>query len=67
MPIPAESALLAEETVEARDIAAEILLRNGFAIKSTCDGITAWEMISSRHFDLVVTDPGLPGMDGEEL
>ena len=63
----AGSVLLVEDSVEVKDVIVEILLRNGFEVKSTCDGISAWEMITSQQFDLIIADLGLPGIDGQEL
>jgi two-component system cell cycle response regulator len=31
------------------------------------DGVTAWELLSSRPFDVLLTDWMMPGMDGPEL
>lgn len=63
----AGNVLLVEDYVEVGDVVAEILARNGYAVSKTCDGLSAWEMISSQHFDLVISDLGLPGLDGREL
>jgi DNA-binding response OmpR family regulator len=65
--MPAGSVLLVEDSIEVREVIVEILLCNGFKVKSTSDGISAWEMITSRRFDLIIADMGLPGMDGGEL
>lgn len=63
----AGTVLLVEDSIEVRDVVAEILTRDGYAVSTTCDGLSAWKMISSQHFDLVISDMGLPGMDGREL
>ncbi len=59
--------LLVEDSVEVRDVVAEILTRDGYSVSITSDGLSAWKMISSQYFDLVISDMGLPGMDGKEL
>jgi len=63
----ARSVLLVEDDDEVRNIVAEILTQNGFTVTSACDGLSAWDMLNSESFDLVITDMGLPGMNGEEL
>lgn len=64
---PAGSVLLVEDSVEVREILAEILAQEHFAVVSAGDGLRAWELIKSRSFDLVISDLGLPGIDGGEL
>lgn len=65
--MPAKSALLVEDSAEVREIIREILLSENYRVKSVSDGIKAWEMVNSQSFDLVVSDLGLPGMNGDEL
>jgi DNA-binding response OmpR family regulator len=64
---PAGSVLLVEDSEEVRDFVSEILAKDGFEVSTACDGLGAWSLINSRHFDLVISDMGLPDMDGEEL
>ncbi len=64
---PAGSVLLVEDSDEVRDFVSEILIGDGFEVSTACDGRGAWSLINSRHFDLVISDMGLPDMDGEEL
>jgi DNA-binding response OmpR family regulator len=63
----ARSALLAEDAREVREFLTEILRRDGFEVISTGNGLTAWEEIKSRRFELIIIDMGLPGMDGIQI
>jgi DNA-binding NtrC family response regulator len=44
------------------------LLRNrGFDVKEASDGLTAMSLIGSEHFDVIVLDIKMPGMDGIQV
>ncbi|UCC78319.1 MAG: response regulator [Candidatus Zixiibacteriota bacterium] len=64
---PAASVLLVEDSDDVRDFVSEILTGEGFSVSTARNGLSAWSLISSRYFDLVISDMGLPDMDGEEL
>ena len=40
---------------------------NGFETREAADGLSAWGLSMSQHFDLLVTDIRMPGLDGMEL
>ena len=63
----AGNVLLVEDSIEVRDLVAGILTHNGYTVSISCDGFNAWEMMTSNYFDLVISDLGLPGLDGKEL
>jgi DNA-binding response OmpR family regulator len=63
----AGSVLLIEDSSEVRDVLTEILIRDGYKVKSADDGISAWKILNSESFDLIISDMDLPGMDGLEL
>jgi CheY-like chemotaxis protein len=44
-----------------------ILLKQGYEVVTASSGEQALEMLSDRHFDLVLTDQMMPGMLGTEL
>ena len=58
---------MVEDAREVREFLTEILRRDGFEVISTDNGLTAWEEIKSRRFELIIIDMGLPGMDGIQL
>jgi CheY-like chemotaxis protein len=39
----------------------------GFEVAKAKDGLEGWRLVSGNHFDLVLTDLGLPGLDGLTL
>ncbi len=43
------------------------LSQEGYTVVGVEDGQTAWEKIRTRHFDLVITDIKMPGLDGITL
>ena len=65
--VPPKSALLVEDSADVRDIIREILITENYSVKSASDGLSAWEIVNSERFDLIISDLGLPGMSGEEL
>jgi len=44
-----------------------VLTSRGFAVKEAKDGLTALSMIGEEHFDVVVLDVKMPGMDGTQV
>jgi DNA-binding response OmpR family regulator len=65
---PANSTLLLIE--DHRDIAemiAEYFERRGFAIDHAADGVTGLHLAVSNHYDVIVADVMLPGIDGIAL
>lgn len=43
------------------------LKNEGYGVAGARDGIDAWRKIEKEHFDLVITDIKMPGMDGLSL
>lgn len=65
---PANATLLLIE--DHRDIAemiAEYLEQRGFAIDHAADGVTGLHLAVSNHYDVIVADVMLPGIDGIAL
>ena len=54
-----------EETI--RDMLAEFLEMEGYAVATAEDGMSALELLESAHFDLVLTDLKMPRMGGITL
>jgi two-component system cell cycle response regulator len=59
--------LLVDDDHFFRQIATDMLLRQGYRVVTAEDGPRALEQAALTRFDLVVTDVIMPGMDGFEL
>jgi DNA-binding response OmpR family regulator len=59
--------LLAEDDAAIAEPLSRALQREGYAVDTVGDGVTALERATSGDIDLVVLDLGLPGMDGLEV
>ena len=59
--------LIVEDEINLARTLAKILGRRGHAVSSAPDGVEALRQLDADHFDLVVTDLKMPGMDGMEL
>jgi two-component system, cell cycle response regulator CpdR len=59
--------LLAEDDESLRRFLATALVKAGHDVTDFGDGMEAFECLEARHFDLLVTDIVMPGMDGIEL
>jgi CheY-like chemotaxis protein len=65
--VPAARILLVDDN--ARGLAARkmILADHGYGAETALSGEEAWELFQKNHFDVVVTDLKMGGMDGVEL
>ena len=45
----------------------KVLTSRGFEVKEAKDGLMALSMIGAEHFDVVVLDIKMPGMDGNQV
>jgi DNA-binding response OmpR family regulator len=61
------SILLVEDEKDVRDVLTEMISLFGHQVKTLSDGNEAWKDISHIRYDLIITDLGLPGLDGAEL
>ena len=61
------SVLVVEDNDLERQITAEILREEGFAVEEAASGKRALELLALGSFDVVLTDLVMPGMSGEEL
>ncbi|MEP6972476.1 MAG: PAS domain-containing protein [Betaproteobacteria bacterium] len=63
-----ESILVVEDDPGVREVIVTVLSDLGYAYAEACDAEAALGLLDSkRHFDLLVTDVGLPGMNGRQL
>jgi CheY-like chemotaxis protein len=65
--VPATRILLVDDN--ARGLAARktILADHGYGVQTALSGEEAWDLFQEHHFDLVVTDLRMGGIDGLEL
>ncbi|MCS6885628.1 MAG: response regulator [Acidobacteriota bacterium] len=61
------SVLLIDDEDIVRGAMEEILLDEGFAVVPATTGAEGIELFLSRHFDLVITDLGMPGLHGWDV
>ena len=61
------SVLVVEDNDLERQITAETLREEGFAVEEAPNGRRAMELLQLSRFDVVLTDLMMPGMTGEEL
>ncbi len=59
--------LLVEDNQSNQWVFRELLMKQGYAVVNVADGANALERIAIRHFDLVLLDLQLPGMNGYEV
>lgn len=63
-----DSALVVEDDDTVRDLAVELLRDSGFYVMQAASGTAAMALLSGAvHFDLLVTDVGLPGPNGRQV
>ncbi len=64
---PLKKALLIEDDAIARRTAQYMLESAGFEVQAVASGEDGFTLANTETFDLVITDIGLPGIDGNEL
>ncbi|MBV1959236.1 MAG: PAS domain S-box protein, partial [Pseudomonadales bacterium] len=62
-----ETILVVDDEVELLNVAGKVLVRRGYRVHSATSAITALEVLSKNHVDLVLSDVVMPEMDGYEL
>lgn len=61
------AALVVDDNHDITDLLAAVLRHAGYTVSSAHSAPDALELALSRHFDVVVSDIGMPGMTGHEL
>ena len=59
--------LLVEDDAELRRFNTEVLTRNGYYVDAVEDGALAWDVLTARSYDLLITDNSMPKVTGIEL
>lgn len=59
--------LLVDDEVNFTAGMEKVLSRRGFNVKVAADGFAALPLIAKEHFDVVVLDIKMPGMDGTQV
>ncbi|BCU06938.1 hybrid sensor histidine kinase/response regulator [Allochromatium tepidum] len=59
--------LVVDDSLNTREIEREILEAYGYRVTLAEDGLDGWQKALGGHFDAVITDVDMPGMDGFSL
>lgn len=59
--------LVVEDGASQRKMMAEFLIKEGYAVAEAANGLEALERVKVQHFDLVLLDYKMPGMNGMEV
>lgn len=63
----AHTVLLVDDDPDILLVMAEAIERSDFAVMTASNGHEAIHLLDARHFDVLVTDIRMPGMNGLEL
>ncbi|MEA5573639.1 response regulator, partial [Calothrix sp. UHCC 0171] len=59
--------LVVEDDALVSEALTAILTNQNYAVETTADGETAWDLISTYDYDLILLDVGIPKLDGISL
>ncbi len=59
--------LLLESDINLQSVTADYLRARGYEVDACADGHEGWEILTKKHYDLLLTDVVMPHMDGIEL
>ncbi|NOY64642.1 MAG: sigma-54-dependent Fis family transcriptional regulator, partial [Nitrospirae bacterium] len=60
-------ALIVDDEINSLKVVSATLKREGFDVETSLNAEDALERLKNNHFDIIVSDYKLPGMNGEEL
>jgi signal transduction histidine kinase/CheY-like chemotaxis protein len=66
-PLAGRRILLVEDSADARDVMELLLTNAGAVVAMAADGAAGLEWLASHTTDIIVSDIGMPGMDGWEM
>lgn len=64
---PSQVVLVAEDSITSRMLLKSILESAGYQVKTAIDGLEAFTLLRSNHFDLLVSDVEMPRLNGFDL
>jgi CheY-like chemotaxis protein len=64
---PRHAVLVVEDEALVRMLVVQILEEAGYIVSEAAEAKTALQMLESEFIDLVVTDVGLPGLNGRQM
>lgn len=59
--------LVVDDDLFIRQLNADVLIRNGYAVNTAADGAAGWEALNADCYDLLITDNNMPKLNGVEL
>ncbi len=59
--------LLLESDINLQSVTADYLRARGYVVDACSDGKEGWDILSKKHYDLLISDVVMPHMDGLEL
>jgi DNA-binding response OmpR family regulator len=67
MTLPASKVLLVEDDPKLHEVLSALLLEDNITLAHAPDAQKALNLVREEHYDLVLLDLGLPGMNGFEV
>lgn len=64
---PRQRILVVEDDVDICQLNCDVLRESGYHVDSALDGRTAWQVLKSDRYDLLITNHSMPMMTGLEL
>ena len=58
---------MVDDSLTVRELEKKLLQTRGYEVEIAVDGMDAWNVARTGHFDLVITDVDMPRMDGIEF
>jgi len=65
--MPSEKIIIVDDEADVLDLCSRVLSFDGYQVKTARNGFDAIDIARQEHFDLLLTDIKMPGMDGLEI
>jgi two-component system sensor histidine kinase and response regulator WspE len=62
-----KSILVVDDSITVREMERKLLENKGYKVDVAVDGMEGWHTVSSKNYDLVISDIDMPRMNGIEL
>ena len=66
-PVVGKSILVVDDEPAVASLLAEALSRDGYKVDMAANGAVALRMLGARDYDLIISDSGMPELNGREL